>query len=208
MYLSLHRAFIFCVLLPVALDAGERSEQSALLRSSKLASPQAAAAGSLDDYRIGAGDVLQVVVWREPEASAETTVRGDGKITLPIIKELNAAGLTPAELETILAAKYSKVITEPDVTVVAKQINSRKVYMMGAVRKEGPLPLVGRTTVLQAINEAGGLNDYAKRKKIYILRGEGSGQLRIPFDYEAALKGEHVEQNIRLLPGDSVVVPQ
>lgn len=167
------------------------------------------ASEGIDDYRIGAGDLLQVVVWKEPEASVpEAVVRADGKITLPLIKEVDVAGLSPAELEKLLTTKFARLITEPDVTVVAKQINSRKVYMIGAVKKEGPLMLRGPTTILQALNEAGGLTEYAKRKKIYVLRTEHGQQTKIPFDYAAAIKGDRMDQNIRLMSGDSVVVPQ
>jgi polysaccharide export outer membrane protein len=163
----------------------------------------------VEGYRIGAGDVLQIIVWKEPDASVpDVVVRADGRISLPLVKELDVAGLTPLELEALLTARIGKLIADPDVTVIAKEINSRKVYMVGAVKKEGPLPLIGPMTVMQAINEAGGLTEYAKRKKIYILREEGGKQTKIPFNYQAVIKGEHMEQNIRLLPGDSVVVPQ
>jgi polysaccharide export outer membrane protein len=164
---------------------------------------------SEDGYRIGAGDVLQIVVWKEPEASVPTVVvRPDGMITVPLIKEVEVVGLTPAELSKVLAEKLEKFIRDADVTVLARQINSRKVYLIGAVRKEGPLMLQGNMTVLQAITEAGGLNEYAKRKKIHILRTDGGAQSRFPFDYEAVIQGKNMEQNIVLRPNDMIVVPQ
>lgn len=159
-------------------------------------------------YRIGPGDVLAIVVWREPDASVpEVVVRADGKVSLPLIKEVHVAGLTPSELEQMLSAKLAKLINEPDVTVIPKQIRSMRVYLVGAVRREGPLPLMGPITVLQAITEAGGLTDYAKKDKIYILRNEGGKQIRLPFDYKAVLRGERIEQNILLQPEDTIVVP-
>lgn len=160
-------------------------------------------------YRIGPGDLLQIVVWREPEASVpDAVVRVDGKISVPLIKEIEVVGLTPKELEETLTEKFAKFINGPDVTVIPKQINSMKVYLMGAVKKEGPLPMLGPLTVLQAINEAGGLSEYARKNKIYILRNDGGKQLRLPFDYEAILEGKRLEQNIVLRPDDMIVVPQ
>lgn len=162
-----------------------------------------------NEYRIGAGDVLQIVVWSEPQASVPTVVvRPDGKITIPLVKEIDVVGLTPAELQKLLAEKLQKFIRDADVTVVAKEIHSLKVNLIGAVRKEGPIPIRGKTTVLQAINENGGLTDYAKRKKIYVLRIENGKQTQFPFDYEAVILGKNMEQNIVLRPNDMIVVPQ
>lgn len=159
-------------------------------------------------YRIGPGDTLQIDVWKEPEASTPVTVRSDGVITLPMVKEISVRGMTPRELEAVLTEKLARFFHEPDVTVMVKEIHSEKVYLVGAVRKEGPIPLQAPLTVLQAVAEAGGLTDYAKRGKIYILRQENSKQVRIPFDYQAVIKGQHMESNISLRPGDTVVVPQ
>jgi polysaccharide export outer membrane protein len=162
-----------------------------------------------DSYRIGAGDMLQIVVWKEPDASVPSTiVRADGKISIPLIKEVDVMGLTPLELERMLTERISKLIHGADVTVIVKEITSRKVYMLGGLKKEGPLMLPASMTVLQAINAAGGLSEYAKRKKIYILRNENGQQQRLPFDYQAVIKGERMEQNILLRPDDTVVVPQ
>jgi polysaccharide biosynthesis/export protein len=162
----------------------------------------------LEDYRIGAGDVLQISVWKEPDVSVpEVVVRVDGRITLPLIGEVQAAGLTPQELQDFLPTKWSQYISNPVVTVIAKQINSRKVYVVGTVKKEGPLPLTRPMTVLQALNEAGGLGDWANKKKIYILRNKDGKQVKLPFDYKAVLDGQHLEQNIFLMPDDTIVVP-
>jgi polysaccharide export outer membrane protein len=162
-----------------------------------------------EGYRIGAGDTIGVLVWKEPDASiAETVVRADGKITMPLLKEVEAAGLTPTELEKQLADKLASFINGPDVTVIVREIVSRKIYMIGAVKREGPILLEAPKTILQAITEAGGLTDYAKRKKIYVLRDQNGKQVRLAFDYNAVIKGEHLEQNITVQPGDSIVVPQ
>ncbi len=161
-----------------------------------------------DDYQIGSGDVLQISVWKEPDASVPSVVvRPDGKISMPLLKEIYVAGMTPTELEHSITAKLSKFINAADVTVVVSAINSKKVYVVGAARKEGPLPYTYRMTVMQAISEAGGLTDYAKRKKIYVLRSENGKEYQLPFNYEEVIKGEKTEQNIQLLPGDTIIVP-
>jgi polysaccharide export outer membrane protein len=160
-------------------------------------------------YRIGAGDVLQIVVWKEPDASVPSAiVRPDGKITVPLLQEVSVVGLTPLELGKLLTEKLQKFIRDAEVTVVAREINSRKVYLVGAVKREGPLMLQGNMTVLQAITEAGGLTDYAKRKKIHVLRTDNGTATRFPFDYEAVIQGKNMEQNILLGPNDMIVVPQ
>ncbi len=160
-------------------------------------------------YRIGPGDVLQVNVLKEPDASvAAAVVRSDGIISIPMLKDVSVAGLTPKELEKLLTEKLGRFIREPDVTVVVKEIHSELIYLIGAVRKEGAIPLRGPLTVLQAVAEAGGLTDYARRSKIYILRVENAKQIRIPFDYSAVVKGGQMHENILLRPGDTIVVPQ
>jgi polysaccharide export outer membrane protein len=162
-----------------------------------------------EGYRIGAGDVLQIVVWKEVEASVpEVVVRADGKISVPLINEVEAAGYTPQELEKILVERLGKYIINPVVTVIAKEVRSKRVYLVGAVRREGPIPLLRPMTVLQAINEAGGLAEYAKKKRIYVLRNENGRQVKRAFDYQAVIRGEHLEQNIQVLPDDTIIVPQ
>ena len=160
-------------------------------------------------YVIGPGDVLGINVWHEPEASVSSTVvRSDGLITLPLIKEIEASGLTPRQLERALTEKLSKQIRQPDVTVLVKEIHSERVYLVGALKKESQLALKSSLTVLQAIAEAGGLTDYAKKSKIYVLRKENGKPVKLPFDYTAVIRGDHMEQNISLKPGDTIVVPQ
>ena len=161
-----------------------------------------------DDYRIGAGDVLGVLVWREPDASVpEVAVRVDGKITMPLVGDVAAAGLVPTELQASLTEKLSRYINQPVVSVVVKEINSRRIYVTGGVRKEGPISLIRPMTVLQAINEAGGFSEWAKKSKIYVLRKADGKQVKLRFDYKAFLRGKNLEQNIVLMPDDTVVVP-
>lgn len=162
-----------------------------------------------EEYRIGEGDVIQVSVWGEREASVgSVVVRPDGMITMPLLKDVRVAGLTPGEAEKVIAEPLSKLIKTADVTVIINQINSKKIFMVGGgIKKEGPLPYTYRMTVMQAISEAGGMTDYAKRKKIYVLRNENGRQFKLPFDYDAVLNGKRMEMNHILLPGDTLVVP-
>ena len=172
--------------------------------------PAADDTASNSQYRIGAGDVLSITVWNEAAASVPSgvVVRPDGKISLPLVKELDALGLTPKELEKILTAKLERFIHAPDVSVVVKEIRSKKVYLVGAVSKVGAVSMQSSMTVLQVLAEAGGPTDFAKKKKIYILRTENGKQVKLPFDYAAVIKGEHMEQNIVMMPDDTIVVPQ
>ena len=160
-------------------------------------------------YRIGAGDVLEVSVWNEPQASVQgVVVRPDGKISLPLLKDFTAIGLTPMELQQALTTKFDKLIRGADVTVVVREIHSKKVYLVGQIAKIGPMPLASDdTTILQAIAEAGGLTPYAKKSKIYVLRIENGKKVKLPFNYDAVVKGEHLDQNITLIPDDTIVVP-
>ncbi|HEY1207433.1 MAG: polysaccharide biosynthesis/export family protein [Bryobacteraceae bacterium] len=161
------------------------------------------------EYRIGPGDVLGIEVWKEPDASiASAPVRPDGKLSLPMVGEVEATGLTPTGLEVLLTTRYREYIRDTHVTVVVKEINSKKVYLVGEVKKEGPVRIQAPITVLQALAEAGGVTDYAKRRKIYVLRSVDGRQVKLPFDYDAVLRGENTEQNVTLLTGDTVVVPR
>jgi polysaccharide biosynthesis/export protein len=160
-------------------------------------------------YKIGAGDVLQIVVWKEPEASVPAVVvRADGKISIPLLKEVEVIGFSPAELENLLTAQLGNFIRGADVTVIPTQIHSQRIYMIGGVKKEGAVRMESSMTVLQAITECGGLTEYAKPRKIYVLRNQSGKQVRLPFDYAAVIEGLHPEQNIQLLPNDTVVVPR
>jgi polysaccharide export outer membrane protein len=160
-------------------------------------------------YRIGASDVLEINVWNEPQASVQgVVVRPDGKISLPLLKDISVVGLTPMELQQALTAKLDKLIRGADVTVVVREIRSKKVYLVGQIGKNGPMPLTSDdTTVLQAITEAGGPTPFAKKSKIYVLRIENGKKVKLPFNYSAVLKGEHLEQNIVMRPDDIIVVP-
>ena len=161
-----------------------------------------------DSYVIGNSDLLSINVWKEPGLTETVPVRTDGKISLPLIGEINASGRTPLQLKEEITAKLRDYITAPDVTVIVQQVNSQKFNVLGRVVKPGSYPLSATTTVLDAIAQAGGFLDFAKQKGIYILRRDPQGRaLQIHFDYKDVIRGKHPEQNIKLLPQDTVVVP-
>lgn len=159
------------------------------------------------EYTIGADDVLSIVFWRDKDLTSDVTVRPDGNISIPLINDVRAAGLTPAQLKERILDEAKKYIEDPSVTVVVKTINSRKVFITGEVKKPGPYTLTGTTTVLQLISLAGGLDDYAKPEKITILRSENGQQTSFRFNYKEVLNQKRLAQNIDLKPGDTVIVP-
>ena len=164
--------------------------------------------GVADDYQIGAGDVLHISVWGEPTASVNgAVVRTDGKISLPLIHDIFVMGMTTTQAEKIIADQLGRFVNNPDVAIIVGAINSKKIYVTGQVKKEGTIPFTYEMRVMQALSEAGGLTPYAKKKKIYILRSESGQSFKLPFDYEAVLRGEHMEMNIPLKPGDQIIVP-
>jgi polysaccharide biosynthesis/export protein len=158
------------------------------------------------DYVIGAEDVLAVVFWSAKELSAEVLVRPDGKISLPILNDLPAAGMTPEQLAATIAKAATKFVRDPSATVIVKAVNSRKVYVVGEVAKPGPFPLGSEMNVMQAIGEAGGFLETAKKGDVVIVRHENGKEHRFKFNYNDVVRGKKVEQNIRLLPGDTIVV--
>ena len=158
-------------------------------------------------YIIGEQDVLGIDVWKEKDISQTVVVRPDGKVTIPLVDEVYVVGLTPLQLQSLLEDKLKPFLTVPQVTVIVKEISSRKVYLMGQVGRTGPFLINSTTTVLQLIAQAGGLRDFAKRKKIYIMRSENGKTEQFRFNYDEVIKGKRLEQNIVLRPGDTIVVP-
>ena len=158
------------------------------------------------NYVIGPQDVLDISVWKEPEVSRSVPVRPDGKISLPLLNDVQAVGLTPSQLITQITTGLSKFMTNPEVTVIVTQINSRHVYILGEVNRPGGYDLLPDMTVLQAISNAGGLTQFANGKRIYVLRPDGAKQDKLFFNYKEVLDGKHPEQNIMLKQGDTVVV--
>ena len=157
-------------------------------------------------YIIGPEDALQITVWKEPTLSGTFPVRPDGMISLVLVGDLPAAGRTPMQLSDEITARLKKYLQDPSVTVLVMAVNSQRIYMMGEVGHVGPITLAAGMSPLQAIAAAGGLSPFANSKKIYILRTEAGKQQKIPFNYKLALKGDST-QDIKLQPGDTIVVP-
>lgn len=159
------------------------------------------------DYVIGPDDVLAIVYWKDKDMSAEARVRPDGRIALPLINEVHAAGLTPEELQKKITEESKKYMEDANITIVVREINSRKLFITGEVNKPGVYPLTSSTTVMQLISLAGGLKEYANSKNITIMRNEGGKQISLKFNYKDVAAGKNLRQNIELKPGDTVVVP-
>jgi len=168
--------------------------------------PALAAGAAANSYVIGESDVISVTVLKEPTMSGSLLVRPDGMITMPLLGDIKASGMTPLQLSDEVAKMLKKYIQDPNVSVILTQINSKKVYFLGEVAKIGPVDITPGMTLLQAIASAGGLTQYANARRIYILRNEGGKHTRIPVQYKRALKGNS-SLDLPLKPGDTIVVP-
>lgn len=157
-------------------------------------------------YVIGAEDVLSVIFWRERDMSADVVVRPDGKISVPLLDDVQAAGDTPEELSAALEKAAAKLVAEPDATVVVKEIHSRRVFVVGRVVRPGTFPLASEMNVLQAIAMAGGFMDYADQEHVLVIRFEKGREERFRFNYKDVINGRNIHQNLSLKPGDTVVV--
>jgi len=157
-------------------------------------------------YVIGPEDVLHIAVWKENDLTATLPVRPDGMISLPLLNDVQASGMTPMQLAAALTEKLKKYIADPRVTVVVTQINSKRIYLVGEVTKTGSMAMLPNMTVLQALSSAG-LTTFANTKKIYVLRMENGKQQKLPVDYRKLVKGEDIDKNYVLQPGDTIVVP-
>ena len=156
-------------------------------------------------YKVGVGDVLHIVVWGEPQLTETAVVRPDGKVSLPLVSELDVAGLTPEAVQQTLTDQLIKFVRKPRVTVTVQEIHSRMVYITGEVQRPGAYPLLDAMNLVQLVARSGGLTDFAKRKQVYVLRAVNSARVNV--NYEKVLKGQAPKQNLELAPGDTVVVP-
>ena len=198
------RSLVLAVFAGLALltPAGAQEARSAAKADA------ATVAGGSTDYVIGAGDVLQVFVWKEPELTREAAVRVDGKITVPLIGDLQAAGRTPQQLGNELGRELGRFLEAPQVTVGVSQPNSSRFYVVGNVARAGQFPLGSRLSVLQALAIAGGFGEYAKTDSIVVIRDENGSQTVIPVNYKKLESGREIaSQNVALKPGDVIVVP-
>lgn len=159
------------------------------------------------DYQIGVGDVLEIQVWKEPDLTRIVPVRPDGKISFPLLDDLQAEGLTPLQLKKTLTKKLKGFLSSPSVTVLVSEINSYRIYVMGEVLTQGEIPLKSKTTLLQAISMAGGFTAFAHRNDIIVVRNNGKKDVRIAVRYDRILNGKSPEQNLILEPGDTIIVP-
>jgi len=206
----LRRVTVFPLCLLVAGGLAAQTVPAKPTTSSAQPAPAAEAATKPHDdtFVIGNDDVLAINVWKEPDISRSIPVRSDGKISLPLAGEIQAAGRTPHKLEQDIADRLKSYIAEPEVTVIVQQINSQKFNILGQVNHPGSYVITNSATVLDAIAVAGGFRDFAKQKSIYVLRRNADGsQTRIPFNYKDVVKGKNPAQNIQLQPGDTIVVP-
>ena len=204
------RGILLCSLGLSLLSAAPKKEK----KGAKSAKPEAAVAAAtgtttLDpkSFVIGAEDILAIRVWRDPEVSGIAMVRPDGKITLQLLGELQAAGLTPEGLTQQIfegLSKLKKTIDKSEVSVTVQTVNSRKYYVQGEVYRAGQFPLLVPTTVLEALGNSGGFREFANSKKVVILRKGGQ---RFHFNYKEVIAGKKLEQNILLQPGDQIIVP-
>jgi len=205
---------LICVLSCGVLQAQSGNDSSKSTTDSQAApaaTPAPASSGIATDdatYVIGVDDVLSINIWKEPEISRVVPVRSDGKISLALVGEVTAGGKTPKDLKTEIAEKLKSYISEPEVTVIVQEMRSKKFNIMGMVAKPGSYPVNGSMTVLDGLALSGGFRDFAKKKAIYVLRKKADGtQERLPFNYNDVIKGKNSEQNVKLMPGDTVVVP-
>jgi polysaccharide export outer membrane protein len=190
----------------VTVWAQQESDASAD-KAQKPPAAEVSAKGAPTDYIIGADDALKITVWKEPDMSVSLPVRPDGKISIPLLDDVQAAGLTPMQLGTSIRDRLKKYIADPRVTVVVTAMNSQRIFVLGEVTHSGPMPLLPHMTVLQALSSAG-FTQFSNLKGIYLLRmQEGGQQSKIPFHYKDALKGRDTKENIVLQPGDTIVVP-
>jgi len=197
---------VLCAVIGTVLAAGGLEAQDAAKSTDKPTSASAQPAATADaSYKIGPQDVLRVDVWKETEISRAVPVRPDGKISLPLLNDVQAAGLTAMELANNITEGLKKFINNPQVTVTVTEINSRRVYVTGEVTKPGAYSLLPNMTALQALTSASGFTQFANPKKIYVLRTENGKQVKHPFNYKAVLDGK--QDDIPLQPGDTIVVP-
>ncbi|HEY1658723.1 MAG TPA: polysaccharide biosynthesis/export family protein [Candidatus Sulfotelmatobacter sp.] len=199
-------ACLAMLFLAVSVWAQDEGSESAAQAPKTAPAESQNAPESPSDYVIGADDTLRISVWKEPDLSATLPVRPDGKISLPLLDDVVAAGLTPMQLSASIHDKLKKYIADPRVTVVVTAMNSRRIFVTGEVTHSGAMPLLPNMTMLQALATAG-FTQFANVKGIYLLRTQNGRQEKLSFNYKQVVKGDHPEENIMLKPGDTIVVP-
>jgi len=211
--LEISLVVVFCIAPAWAQKSDKNTALNQQLAAASAPAPTSSSGTAMtpkesNDFVIGSEDVLAINVWKEPEISHAVVVRSDGKISLPLLGDIQASGKTPTQLQTEIAQGLASFISDPEVAVIVQNINSKKYSILGQVSHAGSSSLTGPMTVLDAVAAAGGFQTFAKRKKIYILRtGPDGREKRIPFNYSEVIKGKHPEQNIQLQARDIIIVP-
>src|SRR5271163_3406905 len=207
------RQFYVAVFLMLAVVPAKAQEPSGSRQTAQSAVPAMVddtvkkSATADPNYVIGAQDVLDINVWKEPDVSRIVPVRPDGKISLPLLNDVQAAGLTPSQLSAQITESLKKYVTDPQVTVIVTQINSQRIYILGEVNRAGAYPLLPGMTMLQGLSSAGGFTQFANLKKIYMFRMENGKQVKYPFSYKDVIDGKQPDENVILKAGDTIVVP-
>jgi polysaccharide biosynthesis/export protein len=200
---------LLLVSVPIALnvvgaqDKNKKTDPADTAKSAKAPAPATAD----PNYVIGAQDVLDVSVWKEAELTRSVPVRPDGKISMPLLNDVQAAGLTPQQLSAQITTELRKYITDPQVTVIVTAINSQRIYILGEVGRAGAYPLLPSMTAIEALSSAGGFTPFARVKSIYILRMEDGKQVKYPLNYKNVIAGKAPQENILLKAGDTIIVP-
>lgn len=189
-----------------AVLVGQEAPQAKAPGADRKPEPQVIATTADKDYVIGTDDVLHISVWKEPEMTVTLPVRSDGKISMPLINEIVAAGLTPYALQQEIAKRTAEFVARPQVTVIVNEVRSKKIYIVGEVARPGTYPFSSGLTALQALTTAGGLNQFANAKRIVILRKQDSAGVTLHFDYNAVVRHGDIRADIVLKPGDTMVV--
>jgi polysaccharide export outer membrane protein len=200
---------LFLVVAGVS-SSGAQSSQNESANAKSNAQPETSASSKPHDenFVIGNDDVLAISVWNEPNMTKAVPVRSDGKISLPLVGEMQAAGRTPMQLELDITEKLKNFITAPQVNVIVQQVNSRKFNILGEVGRPGSYPLTTSSTIMDAIALAGGFKDFAKKSNVYVLRkGRDGSESHLKFNYKDFIKGKNPDQNVKLEPNDTIIVP-
>ena len=184
-----------------------KNESAKVLSAADIPSQPPRPATADPNYSIGPEDVLTIDVWKEPEISRTVPVRRDGKISLPLLNDVQAAGLTPTQLSSEIEEKLHETVLKPQVTVIVTQMSSQRIYILGQVTRGGAYPLLPDLTAVQALAIAGGFTPFANLKRIYIMRTENGEDKIFPLNYKELASGRKIQQNIHLKPGDTIVVP-
>jgi polysaccharide biosynthesis/export protein len=209
------RAILFTIMVALTLGIAHAqtasfaaTDKKAEANSKRDAGGAAVQSAATDPgYKIGPQDILKVDVWREDQLTRTVPVRPDGKITLPLLNDVQAAGLTPMELAAIIRDQLKNYVNDPQVSVSVNEINSQRIYVTGEITHPGAFALLPQMTVLQALSSSGGFTQFARTKGIYVLRTAKGQKVKLPFNYKDAVHGKNPHQDIELQPGDVIVVP-